>query len=122
MPNSTILGECFVQLVLSEFSFINQHCDFLQNDYQFNDNPKYERLVKIFSYGTATKNEVELINSWLLIDGVGNGVTQKIPKEIITDTYYTCACKTEINSVTTIICSYYVNDKHQKHDSNADFT
>ena len=50
------------------------------NDHRFSGDRAYGELVKRFSNGTVTKNDIDMINSRLLNDGCGNGGTLELPK------------------------------------------
>ena len=95
---------------------------FLQNDHRFKDDPEYGRLVERFSNGTATKNDIKLVNSRLLNNGKGNGGIHELPKDDTNDICYACAYNAERNSITTSIFSNYVNETHKMNASDLDLS
>ena len=75
---------------------------FLTNDHRFSEDRSYGELVKRFSNGTVTKEDIDLINTRLLNDGCGNGGKIELPKDT-SDICYACGKNDERNSITTSI-------------------
>ena len=92
----------------------------LQNGHKFKDDPEYGRLVDRFSNGTVTERYIELINSRLLNDGMGDAGNRTLPKGNTLDIYYAYYSNDERNYITTNIFSEYMNTTHQDDDNNVD--
>ena len=73
-----------------------------------------------FSNGTVARENIKMINSWLIDDNEGNRGNIHSPKEDNLDVDYTCAIHTEINAINIHIFHNNIDVTHPNGGGNID--